>query len=261
MGTDGRVSSGSNSTGVEATQTSLDVLELIKERGPVTLTAIADELGRSKSTIHRHVATLEHSGYITTSPDGYRIGLLFLDYGIQAQRDHVLYDAATEKVDALAADVGEKVWCMTEENGLAVFLYHRDEKGLYDTYTRVGYRGHLHAFSSGKAVLAHLPEETVRRIVDRHGLPAYTEETITDYGDLLEELEAVRRRGVAFNRGEAVKRGNALAAPILDDDGTPLGSLGVAGPAHRLSGEYLEHELPERLLGIANEIEVSLEYE
>lgn len=245
---------------VEATQKSIAVLRHLKAEGPTSLTDLATELGLSKSTVHRHVSTLSREGFITETDAGYRIGLTFLDYGIQAQQAHDLYTAAKPKADSLAEDIGEKVWCMTEENGLGVFIYHCQATDVFRTYTRVGYRGHLHAFAAGKAVLAHLPEDRIDQIISRHGLPAYSPQTTTDREALLDDLQQVRERGVAYNRQESIKGVNAIGAPIITSPGNPVGSISIAGPANRMQGAYFEEDLPARLLGVANEIEVQLEY-
>lgn len=245
---------------VEATEKSLAILAQLKEEGPATLTEVAEELGHSKSTVHRHLATLEAGGLVTRGEDGFRIGLVFLDYGVYAQREHPLYRAGRAKIDDIAEQVEEKAWLMTEENGYGVFIYHQQGRDVFRTYTRVGYRGHLHAFAAGKAILAHLPPDRVDDIIDQRGLPAYTSETTTDRAALDAELEAVRERGVSFNRQESINGVNAVAAPVLVGDRQPLGSICVAGPASRLSGAYFDEELPELLLGVANEIEVRLEY-
>lgn len=254
-------SSGEDAGHVEATEKSIAIIQFLKENGPTTLSDVADQLGYAKSTIHRHLATLEEAGFVARCEDGYRVGLLFLDYGVHAQREHRLYRAAKQKVDTLATEVGEKVWCMTEENGLGVFLYHEQGRDVFQTYTRVGYRGHLHAFAAGKVVLANMPAERVEAIVRERGLPAYTPNTTTDRETLLDELAEIAERGVAFNREESVNGVNAVAVPVLLAPGEPIGSICVAGPASRMSGSYFGEELPELLLGVANEIEVSLEYE
>ncbi|MFB6091525.1 MAG: IclR family transcriptional regulator, partial [Haloquadratum sp.] len=184
-------------TGVEATQRSIEILRSLKEAGPAKLTEIAARLGYSKSTVHRHLSTLEDAGYVTNTDSGYQVGLLFLDYGVHAQNEHRLYRIAKPKVDDLADQLDEKVWIMAEENGYGVFLYHNAGKATVETYTRDGYRAHLHAFAAGKAVLAFMDRTSIDRIIDRRGLPAETPDTITDRDRLFEELEAIRERGVA----------------------------------------------------------------
>jgi len=250
-----------SSTHVEATGKSLAILEYLKEQGPATLSETAAALDNSKSTVYRHLNTLDRAGYVTRGPEGYRIGLLYLDYGIHAQAEHPLYHAAKPKVDALAERVGEKVWCVVEENGYAVYIYLKSGNELYQTFTRVGYRGHMHAFSAGKCMLAHMPREDVDAILDRHGLPAYTDRTITDPERLLRELDEIREQGYALHLEEAVSGGNAISVPVLGEDDSPVGAICVAGPTHRLDEAYLREELSDVMLGSKNEIELSLKYE
>lgn len=255
------VRTGEDGRRVEATEKSIAILRYLKENGSTTLTDLAEDLGHAKSTIHRHLATLVEEGLVARDEDGYRVGLLFLDYGVYAQREHRLYRAAKPKVDALAEDVGEKVWCMTEENGYGVFLYHKQSRDVFETYTRVGYHGHLHAFAAGKVILANMPLERVEAIIRRRGLPAYTPNTRVDREGLLSELSEIAERGVAFNREESINGVNAVAVPVLAGPHDPVGSICVAGPASRMSGTYFEEDLPEFLHGVAGEIEVSLKYE
>ncbi|WP_336024291.1 IclR family transcriptional regulator [Halobellus salinisoli] len=246
---------------VEATQKSIGVLRFLKEHGPATLSTIAEGTDSAKSTVYRHLRTLEDAGYLVETDDGYRIGQLFLDYGIEAQRSHPLYEAGKPKIDALAEKVGEKVWLVVEENGYAVYLYMQSGNELYRSFTRVGYRGHLHAFSAGKAILARMSKSEVNAILDRRGLPAYTEQTITDRDRLFAELDRIRQQGYALHLEEAVDGGNAISVPIQHEDGSPIGSVCVAGPAHRLNESYLRSELSDLLLGTKNEIELSMRYE
>ncbi|SDY40272.1 IclR family transcriptional regulator [Halobellus clavatus] len=257
----GESSTGDSAKHVDATRKSLDILRYLKENGPASLSAVASDLDRAKSTVYRHLNTLEEAGYIAEYNGGYRIGQLYLDYGIQAQRSHPLYYAAKPKVDALADQVGEKVWCVVEENGFAVYIYLKSGDELYRSFTRVGFRGYLHAFSAGKAILAQMAPERVESIITSRGLPAYTEQTITAEDALYEELEEIRERGFAVHLEEAVSGGNAVSVPIQLDDGSPIGSICIAGPAHRLDEETLVDDYSDRLLGVKNEIELSLKYE
>jgi DNA-binding IclR family transcriptional regulator len=128
------------------------------------------------------------------------------------------------------------------------------------TSSEIGNRRPLHQLAAGKAILAALPTEEVDRIVDRRGLPSRTDNTITDEERLREELERVRERGYAFNRSESIEGLNAVGACFRDEEGWPLGALSISGPANRLTGSLFEDELPNRLLGAINEVEINLKY-
>ena len=50
----------------------------------------------------------------------------------------------------------------------------------------------------------------------------------------------------------------AVGAPVIDREGTVLGSLSVAGPTSRLKGEQFDDVLPEKVTRAANVIEVNV---
>jgi DNA-binding IclR family transcriptional regulator len=119
---------------------------------------------------------------------------------------------------------------------------------------------HLHCTALGKAILAYLPEERVREIIDTHGLPERTDATITDEEELFDELEGIRDRGYARDMEERVAGLLCVAAPIRNLDGDPLGAISVSGPTSRMKGERFDEEVPEELTSTANVIELNLNY-
>lgn len=245
---------------VKTVETASELLEYIKEGDAVTLPELTDRLELAKSTVHRHLKTLENLDFVVAEGDEYRIGLRMLDFGIHARDQRPLYREAKETIDELATETGEKVWLITHEHGRSIHLYSATGKRSVRTPAREGDQGYLHQHAAGKAILATFAQDRVERIVERYGLPAETEQTLTDSEELFDELAAVRERGFAFNRGESIPRLNAVGAPITDSDGEAIGSISVSGPSNRVEGAYLTEELPDLLLGVANEIEINLNY-
>ena len=243
---------------VETVETAFDIVDLLKGNEGAGITELADELGLAKSTVHRHVKTLESRGLLAREGDGYRISSWLLDYGIHARNRHPLYEVAKPKVDELADETDEKVWCVIEEHGVGVHIYGAQGRHSVKTHARIGQRTPLHQFAAGKAILAHLPDERVESILEEYGLEAQTDDTITEREALLEQLETVRERGYAFNREESVAGVHAVGAPVRDESGTAIGAISVAGPANRLRGELMTEELPDLLLGATNEVEINL---
>jgi len=246
------------STMIESDRKLLEIVRILREADGAGVTEVADRLDVAKSTVHKHLATLRHHGYVVNDDGQYHVGLKFLDRGIHARNRQVLYRASRARIDELAERTGESTWCMTHENGKSIKLYGATGQRAVHPPIRVGDRRYMHHSASGKVMLAHLPEDEIDAILDRYGMPAVTERTITDRDELLEELEAIRERGVAFNREESIPGMNHVAATITDLSGGVLGAIGISGPAQRLEGERLTADLPELLLGVANELEVNI---
>jgi DNA-binding IclR family transcriptional regulator len=245
---------------VQSDDTLFDIVEFIRDRDRVGVTDIATELDIAKSTVHAHLTTLSQRGYVVNDDGEYRIGLQFLRHGIHAQTSNDLYSIAKKKVTQLAQQTGERAWCHVEENGVAYYLCGAEGEHPVRPPVQVGEWVHLHQISGGKAILAHLPEERTREIIDRYGLPAKTEHTITDEATLFETLDGIRQRGYAFNEEESLRGLHAVGAPVREADGPVRGALSVSGPANRLTGEKFREELPELLLGATNELEINITY-
>lgn len=247
-------------TQAKTTHTSITIVEALRELHGARLDELSEYLGLSTSTVHRHLATLREHEYVVQRGNTYHIGLKFLTMGGYAQRETMAYPMIKEKVDGLAAETGERAQFIVEEHGKRVYLYTEVGQSAVQTGAHVGKRGEIHSSAAGKAILAHLPEERVREIISERGLSAAGRNTITSETELFEELEEVRERGYAFNRQETTEGVHAIGVAVTKADDSVLGALSVSGPAHRLKDAKLTEELPERVLGAVNELELHIQH-
>lgn len=236
------------------------IIETIQKIDDPTLTEIADSLDFPKSTTLNHLKTLKENDYIIEQDGEYRLSLKFLDHGVHAKRNRQIAHIAPPVLEQLAADTKEAAWLMVEERGYIVGLEKAMGSQAIQTAGRIGRHTRLHYHAPGKAILAELPDERVRAIVDQHGLTQTTENTITDFEVLQAELEEIREQGVAFDIGEAVPGIRSIASPVLCD-GTVHGAVAVVGPKNRLKGDRFREEFADLVSGAANELELGLKYD
>jgi DNA-binding IclR family transcriptional regulator len=96
-------------------------------------------------------------------------------------------------------------------------------------YSRVGgVYPYFHALAAGKIYLAHMDQEKRRKVLEKIGLPAVTEHTITDVNILEAELLRVRENGYAFEDQELRKGVRRVTAPIYDFRNSLAGCIGIA---------------------------------
>jgi DNA-binding IclR family transcriptional regulator len=245
---------------VSSAETLFDILEYISKAEGQTLSQISEKLDYAKSTVHRHLTTLEQRGYVVKS-GGYYVSLRFLELGQQARTRHHAYPLAREKVDELAAETDERAQFIVEEHGKAVYIHRTFGQHAVRTDPGIGKRIPLHATSAGKAILASMPEEIRSRIIEQATFTEITSETITNPNKLNKELTRISERGYAFNRQENIKGLHAVGVPVTGPDGAIIGALSVSGPSHRLTDEWFEDDLPTLLLGAANELELNIAYD
>lgn len=247
--------------GVNAVGTAIDVVETLYERDGARIEELAEALDVSKSTVHRHLSTLRRANYVTKEGDVYYLSLQFVELGEYVRNRKRVFKLAEPKVEELAEATGERAQFVVEEHGYVRYVHRSTGEHAVKTISGVGKRVRMHAVAAGKAILANLPDARVREILDDRGLPAFTENTITDEEQLFEELADVRDRGVSFSDGEVVAGLRAVGVPVHGTDSRVLGALTVAGPTHRLTGDVWRSEIPDLLLGAANELELKIEYE
>lgn len=233
------------------------VLDAVHELEGAGVTEIAEYLDLPKSTIHDHLTTLVKHKFLTKDRSTYRVGLRCYYYGIQAKKRREFLDVVKPSLDRIARKTGEISWFMVEEHGKGVYLEKSKGDQAVQPYGELGKRVPMHNIASGKAILAHMPEERVREIVRENPIENSTENTLSNVEELLDALETIRERGYALNDGETFEGFRAVASPIIHD-GEPLGSIAVSGPENRFRGERFTKELPEMITGAANAIELSL---
>src|SRR5439155_8657163 len=107
----------------------------------------------------------------------------------------------------------------------------------------------LHATALGKAALAYSSPETYSDLVV-DGLPKLTAKTLAT-GPLRRDLDAIRERGYAIEKEEAVIGEAGIAAPIFDRRGGTIGAIGVAGPRERLLRRGRESVIAEAVVQAA----------
>ena len=245
---------------IGALETSLRILEALKKRDSAGVTDLSRELDIPKSTVYSHLSTLRENEYVVNENDEYRLGLKFLDLGEHTRDRLRIYRVAKPELEALAEETGELANLLVAEHGEGVYLLRCKGDRAVNLDTRTGMRVKLHCTSLGKAVLAHLPDRRVDEILDYHGLPERTPNTITDRAELDTALEQVRERGYAQDDGERLTGLRCIAAPITDEDGVAVGAVSVAGPTSRIKGERYHDEIPERVRSAANVIELNMTY-
>ena len=236
------------------------VVEFVKSNEGSTITELADHLSLAPSTIHGYVSTLTNLGYLVEDENQYHVGLRFLSLGGYAANRKPEYRFAKEKVNQIAEATGERAQFIVEENGRGTYLHtNKGQNAVQNAH--IGKYRYLHNSAAGKAILAALPRDRVDAILDRWGLPAITEYTITDRETLLESLDEIRTQGYAVNNQESVVGLRAIGAAVKSGPNETLGALSISGPQRRLGDEKIHQELATMLKGAINELELNIRYE
>lgn len=243
--------------GVQSVDRAATILEILARLGECGVTEVAAELDVHKSTAFRLMSTLEAHRLVEQTDDRgkYRLGmgLLRLAGATTARLDVV--QEARPICKALAASSGETVNIAVLSESSALYLDQIAGSSALQPHNWVGQHIPLHATSNGKVLLSGLAPDVLEDVL--HGLPAYTDLTITKRSALKKELAKVREQGYALAVDELEIGLTAIAAPIRNAHGDVIASLSVSGPTFRLDEGKLAEVIPD-LLRSAQEISLRL---
>lgn len=200
---------------VKATETTLEIIDLLQDLDEAGVTELADRLALAPSAVHKHLSTLQEHRYVVKDGSKYQLGLRFLELGGYTRRQMEIYNTVRPKLKSLAEETGEKTNFMVAEHGRGIYIYRSMGTEAIQVNTYTGEVVYLHKTALGKAILAHLSKERVEEIIDTHGLPSGTDQTITEREELFEALAEIRERNVAFDDEERINGLRCVAVPIL----------------------------------------------
>jgi IclR family acetate operon transcriptional repressor len=245
---------------IGAVKITFEIVEHLVDHGPVGVAGTARALDRPKSTVHDYLQSLTTQGYIVNEDGTYRPSMRFLAVGEQTKDALPVYRAAKEPLRSLADKVDLHVSLLIEEHGCVVIIDTQPGDAPVELATHSGIRMRMHTTSPGKAILAHLPEGRINEIVERHGLKAMTEQTVTDRERLDTELQTIRDENYATDDEERLVGVRTVAVPVIDREGTVHGALTVYGPKHRITDKHFHEILPQHLQEAVNAAEMNLNY-
>ncbi|MFI6935959.1 IclR family transcriptional regulator [Streptomyces sp. NPDC050287] len=245
---------------VQSVDRAVSVLEILARHGEAGVTEIADELDVHKSTAFRLLGVLENRGLVAQAKDR---GKYYLGAGVLrlAGAAAVRLDISQEGVPVcreVADELGETVNIAVLDDDAAVNIMQARGTASVTAQNWLGRRTPLHATSSGKVLLAHMPP-TLREGLLARPLPRFTERTITGTSVLRGELEAVVEQGYALTIEELELGLAAAAAPIRAHDGKVIAAISVSGPVYRLNSDRLP-EIAKRTVAAGAELSRRMGY-
>ena len=224
--------------GEKSFQKLFDILELIasrREARPVR--EIAASLKLPESTVYRMLKFLTRRGYVERTPAGFMLGGECLFLGETAQEQNILPRLARPVLARLADATSETVHLARMQGNHIVYIDKIDGGRSIRMGSVIGSASPLHCTGIGKAMLAALPDDELAERLPTLALERFTETTICDLRTLKRELDAIRKRGCAFDDNEHELGVFCVGAAVTDRAGRCVAGISVAGSSMRLKPE------------------------
>ncbi|MEY7971504.1 IclR family transcriptional regulator [Saccharomonospora xinjiangensis] len=229
--------------GVQSLQRAFELLERLADTGgEASLSELAASSGLPMPTIHRLIRTLVTLGYVRQNANRrYALGARLIRLGENASLQFGTW--ARPLLAELVDEVGETANLAVLERDEVVYVSQvASRRHSMRMFTEVGRRLLPHGTGVGKAMLATLDPGEVRALLDRTGMPAYTEHTHTDVEVFLQHLGEITEQGYSLDSSEQELgvRCVAVAVPCAP---VPT-AVSVSGPEGRLTDEAVRFIAP-----------------
>ena len=232
------------SGGIQSVERAIILLELLAQSGgAMSLTDLAARAQLNISTCHHLLATLTRAGYVAQVPGRrtYALGARVLHLGQSFMQQVDLPRRARPVLERLNVATGEAVHLAVLQGDQVVTLAKIEGRQAVRVETGViGIAEAPHATATGKAMLAWLPEDQARRILEANGMQRFTPHTVTNTAVLMEEMRHVRRNGFALDKEEFQAGVVCVGAAVRNQTGAVIGSISASAPAFRADEIHLD---------------------
>ncbi|MFV0494365.1 IclR family transcriptional regulator [Mycobacterium sp.] len=228
---------------IESVDNALKLLLLLGERPQIRLSEATRYLGVASSTAHRLLAMLTYRGFVRQDPESraYLPGpaLTGVASAILGRTD--IHRTALPVMRRLSESLRESIHLGTLDGPSVRFVAAVEGPMAVRVASRMGRMMPAHCTSTGKAMLAGLPENQLRQLFPDETLERVTSRSIGSRTELEAELARIREHGYAVSCGEGEEDVASVAVSIpTRGQGLPL-ALNAAAPQNRLdSSRYAE---------------------
>lgn len=247
---------------ISSVERAFQVLEQLNEK-PLSFSEIHTKLGLPKSTAWNLLKEMEKVGAIEKKVESgkYHLGFLMLRIGLTLADQNDLKSLAQPIVERLAQESEEigALSILDKNHFRAIRIAKAEGRSSVHFKVNLGAINPCHSTSSGKLLLAYLSEREIDSYFEENSLKRFTENTITDQGQLIEELQNIKTNNYAIEREEHVKYSIAISAPVRNRSGQVIAAMTVSGLINRMEKKI--HDFIPLVQNAADELSLLLGYE
>lgn len=237
---------------IQSLERGLHILEhLLNSLEPLSIGELCELTGIQRTTLYGLMNTLIAEGYVVKEERTGRYAVtskMFMLSRNYTQKDPISVNGEKLIIE-LAAKYPELTIRAIRYQGLQVvdLLYSSV------TPTRVGLsavdvfnNAALPATSNGKLACSSLSDEELTEIFQSHDFVRYTDNTITNMKDFIEEIHKIRAQGFSEDNGELLENTYCLYFPIRNSDSQIIGAIGFTGERKNIK-KYREQLIADGL--------------
>lgn len=240
---------------VRSLERGLEVIEVMsRAQTSLTLADISRLCDTTRATARRLVLTLKELGYVAFDGYAYSLRPRVMDLGDAYLSGLGLPQVAHPHLARLAATVQDTCSLTVLDEFDVVYVDRVRASRLMTVNIDIGTRFPAYATSTGRILLAALPEESVEDYLSTLEAEPLTEMTTTSAPGLREEISRARREGFAIANQELDMGLRSVAAPVRASTGAVVAAVVVSTQVTRTPLDILRTQVVPQLLETATSI-------
>jgi IclR family transcriptional regulator, pca regulon regulatory protein len=229
-----------------------------RNRPAMTLSDVAKRTGINRAATRRFLLTLVREGYAETDGKYFRLRPKILELGFSALSSMTFSEIAQPIMDELADGIDEMCLAAVLDGESVVYVNRTVSQRVISVDLDVGSRLPAFCMSTGRVLLAALPDDALDAWLARFEPVKYNERTIVSKKKLRDEILRARREGWSIVDQEYEIGFGSLSVPIRDRAGETIAALNICCPTPRVAAKTMERDFLPQLQRAADAIQQSL---
>ncbi|MFT5257923.1 MAG: IclR family KDG regulon transcriptional repressor [Polaribacter sp.] len=213
---------------------------------------LANRTGYNKSTTYRILTTLVALNAVQQNEkEKYILGSKLFELGNRVSLYQSLINSTRNSLTKIATDIEETILFGVLKNSQVFYIHKADSLQGLKISTSVGSYQPLHATAIGKIILAFLPEEKQKQVLQKIDYKTFTQNTIANASQLKNELKEIQKKEYALDLEEFELGLICIALPVFNKNNECIGAISASGPSSRFELKKVAHYVSIIKKGIA----------
>jgi len=251
----------SNRDFVNSLARGLEVIRAFTRTQPrMTLSDIARATGMTRATVRRLLLTLVREEYAETDGKYFSLKPKVLELGFAALSSMTFPYVIQPVLTRLSATLEESCFAAVLDGTEVIYIASASPPDrIVRISVSVGSRAPAHCVSTGRVLVAALPEEKQLEYLENATLTKLTPNTVTSRVKLRSLIEETRVKGWSIVDQELEIGLRSIAVPVKDRSGKVVCALNVACPSSRITPEDMHTKILLELQAASQTITAGLQ--
>lgn len=230
---------------IQSIERALNIMEVIRDRrDSVRAADIARAVGLSPAAANNILRTLFVRNYLAQDDQGrYILGHNAYLLGLAADSWNKLRGASEGPISELAKKTGNLCALSVRDSQKIILIEMARGSSPVALPPSQDWLEKYHCTAAGKLFLAFMPSAEYEEFKRDHQLERFTEATITDWDQLDQEIEKVRKNGYSISKDEHVYGCSVIGAPVKNSQGELIAALIISFSSYFYSNSYNKETL------------------